>query len=254
LIAAGGTTNFATDAGGTLGVTVNASGTANFSATQHLASLVVNTGGAATVNQNGSHALVVSGAFDAVGTGRLDLKDNKLIVRNGSLSTIESRVASGRAGGTWGGGGIVTSMPAAGTANQELTTLGVALASSILNFSGNATVSWSGESVGGNDVLVKYTYAGDADLNGKINGDDYFFIDSGFADGRTGYSWGDFDHSGAINSGDYFLIDSNYLRQGPPLVPTLSALTLAAVPEPPPLVLIMFGVTALLQRRRKAHP
>src|SRR5688572_25782257 len=36
----------------------------------------------------------------------------------------------------------------------------------------------AGQTVSGTDVLVKYTYAGDADLNGKLDGDDDFILDS----------------------------------------------------------------------------
>jgi Ca2+-binding RTX toxin-like protein len=54
-------------------------------------------------------------------------------------------------------------------------------------------------------VLVMYTWGGDADLSGELNGDDYFFIDSD----AVGYYDGSFDYSGEINGDDYFIIDSN---------------------------------------------
>ena len=53
-------------------------------------------------------------------TGRLDLADNKLIVAGQPLAAVEASVISGRNGGAWDGGGIVTSMA------SPLTTLAVA--------------------------------------------------------------------------------------------------------------------------------
>ena len=59
-------------------------------------------------------------------------------------------------------------------------------------------------------MLVKYTYIGDANLDGIINGDDYFAIDAGYAAQSTGYAHGDFDYNGRIDADDYFAIDSHY--------------------------------------------
>ena len=54
-----------------------------------------------------------------------------------------------------------------------------------------------------------YTYCGDANLDGLINGDDYFRIDNGFFAHLSGFSNGDFNYDGVINADDYFLIDRN---------------------------------------------
>src|SRR6185437_16636918 len=66
-------------------------------------------------------------------------------------------------------------------------------------------------------ILIRYTYSGDADLNGSVNGDDYFRIDAGYASHAVGFSNGDFDDNGRIDADDYFLIDANYAHQGPVL-------------------------------------
>ena len=58
-----------------------------------------------------------------------------------------------------------------------LTTLAVAAASEVLPISGLQTTTWSGLTVQGNDVLVMYTFNGDANMDGRINADDYFQID-----------------------------------------------------------------------------
>jgi hypothetical protein len=67
--------------------------------------------------------------------------------------------------------------------------------------------------VGVNDVLVRYTPFGDADLDGRITTNDYFQIDSGFLAGRSGWINGDFDYDGRISTNDYFVIDGAFLTQ-----------------------------------------
>jgi hypothetical protein len=60
--------------------------------------------------------------------------------------------------------------------------------------------------------------AGDANGDGRINPDDYFAIDLGFASHLTGYAHGDFNRSGGAPDGDdYFVIDQAFLHQGAPL-------------------------------------
>ena len=55
-----------------------------------------------------------------------------------------------------------------------------------------ATALLSGQTVAPADVILKYTYAGDADLSGKITLDDFAAIDAGFcgAHRRTVGQWG----------------------------------------------------------------
>src|SRR5205814_7114889 len=117
--------------------------------------------------------------------------------------------------------------------------------------------SFEGQTVNANDVLVKYTWFGDADLDGKVTSNDYFQIDTGFLAGRTGWINGDFDYNGVINSNDYFLIDSAFLAQGSTvLVPVASAASVplsgvTAVPEPATFGVLAAAGAGLLVRRRR---
>src|SRR4051812_20474166 len=90
------------------------------------------------------------------------------------------------------------------------TTLGVAEAADALHLAAGQTATWNGRVVDASSVLVKYTYAGDADLNGKMDGDDYFILDSHVAQAGSAFGWfnGDLDLNGKINGDDYFLLDS----------------------------------------------
>jgi hypothetical protein len=64
------------------------------------------------------------------------------------------------------------------------------------------------------DLLIKYTYFGDADLSGTVTAADYLLIDNGFNNGGVGWHNGDFNYDGVINGDDYTLIDNAYNSQG----------------------------------------
>jgi hypothetical protein len=153
------------------------------------------------------------------GGGVLDLADNDLIVhstaatRSSDLASLVALIITGRSGGLWTGPGVTSSSAAADRA--AITGL-----ATLLNDDGSGQPLFShfaGEPVTENDLLVKHTYNGDADLNGIVDADDYFRIDSGFALGASGYDSGDFDYNGVIDADDYFLIDSAFVQQDEPL-------------------------------------
>src|SRR5262249_47438534 len=74
--------------------------------------------------------------------------------------------------------------------------------------------------------------AGDANLDGKLNIDDYVRIDTGIAAHTTGWSNGDFNYDGKINIDDYVILDGNIGTQGPPLT---GAAVLGVVAETVPV-------------------
>ena len=101
----------------------------------------------------------------------------------------------GRNGGSWNGRGIISSSSAPNV------------------FSDVALVAQ------GNTVVLHQTYAGDANLDGIINGDHYFLIDSNYGSvgNAVNYQTGDFNYDGRIDADDYFLIDANYGKSQSPL-------------------------------------
>ena len=169
------------------------------------------------------------GATGLAVSGKFDMADGAIAVNfpvgfdptgswNGSAYTgITGMIASGRNGGTWdGASGIVTSMSAAQSPSQ-LTTIGITTTFQALGLTGSQTAMWNGLSVDSTTTLIKYTYAGDANLDGVINGDDYFAIDAGISSGAIDYADGDFNYDGRVDADDYFVIDSNYGKAGVPL-------------------------------------
>jgi subtilase family serine protease len=144
--------------------------------------------------------------------GQLDLGGNDLIVHNGNLAAITALLASGYNGGAWNGAGIDST--AAATDTTRLTALG-AVANSFYGQAGQPL--FDGIAPSPTDILVKYTYYGDANLDGKIDGTDYNRLDSGLLFAATGWANGDFNYDGTVNGTDYALIDNSFNTQGPTL-------------------------------------
>ncbi|MEA2707869.1 MAG: hypothetical protein QOF78_470, partial [Phycisphaerales bacterium] len=67
------------------------------------------------------------------------------------------------------------------------------------------------------DIVVMYTYSGDANLDGFISGDDYSTIDFHVGTGAIGWFNGDFNYDGIISGDDYSTIDFNFAAQGLPI-------------------------------------
>ncbi len=182
-------------------------------------------------------------------SGKLDLTNTDLDVSNGNLSTITSLIRSGYGNGSWNGDGIISSTAADDT--THLTTLGVILNGDTYGTATGSLGNFDGINPAATDVLVKYTYFGDANLDGQVDGSDYTKIDNGFHNRLTGWANGDFNYDGMVDGSDYTLIDNAYNTQGSRLVAASTAqIAGAQVPEP-----AMFGMScitlALLGRRRR---
>jgi len=126
---------------------------------------------------------------------------------------------------------------------------------SIIGISATATSTWGGQTITGGDTLVMYTYGGDANLDGKINVDDYGRIDLNIPLGTGGWFNGDFNYDGKVNVDDYGIIDFNVGIQGAPFFAGDGAdvaLT-DAVPEPagPATFFVAAGGLRALFRRRR---
>ncbi len=135
-------------------------------------------------------------------TGRLDLSNNDMIVHSGNLSQITAWLAKGYSDGKWNGSSGIISSAAAGAG------MTVGVESNLAAQGGSLVGSFDGQSVGSGDVLVKFTYAGDANLDGVVNGSDFSLIDNGFNSHLTGWHNGDFNYDGTVNGDDYTLIDN----------------------------------------------
>jgi autotransporter-associated beta strand protein len=268
-----------------------ANGTVNFQAstgsgilTRTLASLTIGSTGDVSLLKAAPHTLrevLVTATPTFAGTtntwaGLLDLSNNDLIAHNGSIGTLTNQVKEGFNSGAWNGtAGIISS--AAANDSTHLTALGVILNTITGNPSG-ALLYGSGTSLGkfdginpvATDVLIKFTYYGDTNLDGKVDGTDYSRIDSAYLNNQnlsnpqlTGWYNGDFNYDSIINGSDYTLIDNAFNSQSTSLSTTaqiasptavataqLTGFPATAVPEPPAFMLMGLGSLAALSRRR----
>jgi len=125
---------------------------------------------------------------------------------------IRDRLHTGRNGGAWNGTGsaIISSDAAAATPKNKA--IGYAENTDILP---GGVGSWGGLTfaAGEKAILMKYTYYGDTDLNGKVVFDDYSHTDNGFNTGGSDWFHGDFDYNGHVDFDDYSLIDGAFNSQ-----------------------------------------
>ena len=164
------------------------------------------------------------------------MANNDLVVNSGAFSTIQNLVISGF--GNPSGG--ITSSTSNGT--------------QILALFDNALVgagSWNGGSIPANAIVGKYTFFGDANIDGQVTGDDYTVIDANLSTTPSaGLAWlsGDMNLDGSITGDDYTVIDANLgLGAGSPLGPS----RLNSVPEPCCISLLAAAGLATRRRRRE---
>lgn len=173
----------------------------------------------------------------------LNITNNAVVVRTTPFTTVNGYTTSGFAGGLWNGFGINSSIAAAGAFPTAVANIDNSILSAATFF---------GISVGADDSLVRFTYYGDANGDGLVDGTDYAFTDAGFGPGTT-WVLGDFNYDGATDGTDYAFIDAGFGGQGAPLGASFAGDGgggAGAVPEPGSIGLLLVGALGLLNRRR----
>jgi hypothetical protein len=161
---------------------------------------------------------------------------------------IEYLLHRGYNGGNWLGTGLTSSSAAATAGSGHPTAIGYGEASAIFDFSSNPTATFLGNTVDSTAVLMRYTLAGDANMDGTVNGLDFNALANGFG---TSAKWtsGDFDYSGSVDSSDFALLAENYGMTIGSAAAVPSASLGSVVPEPTSIGVI--GLAALAFRRRR---
>jgi hypothetical protein len=187
----------------------------------------INLSGGATITMPAASVtpmiLLDSGSLLIDSVSKLDLGNNYFDLASGNTATINRLITAGYSNGAWTGFGITSASAAGNTAHAT----GLAF---MINSSPNiATID--GITLASTDALVKYTYYGDADLTGTVDGTDYSRIDNTALSPTplTGWYNGDFNYDGIINGSDYTLIDNDYNTQAAQFATPAAELGHAAV-------------------------
>lgn len=178
--------------------------------------------------------------------GKLDLANNDLVVKGTSETDVRAMVASWWAGGARTGAGLLTS------AASELTTLAV-----VGNDNGNGGLlhaKFDGVDLVTSDVIVKYTYIGDLDLDGQVTGDDLTALVAGIRGNKTGWENGDTNYDGVVNGNDFANLLTVLRLQGTPLGNSFGGGTFTsggAVPEPAMAMGLVASLPLVMRRKRR---
>src|SRR4029079_1573131 len=184
-------------------------------------------------------------------SGKVDLTDNSMVVKGMPDTQVRTLLQSGYNAGHWDGPTGITSSTAAASTETSV------------GFASNASLNLTEFKVvtglTTNDVLVKYTYAGDANLDGKVDIGDLGLLAGAWQ--QSGKVWfdGDFTYNGTVDIGDLGLLAGNWQKgvsSGQLLVSFDQAMAQFAafagvvVPGPTSLSLLALSGLALGRRRR----
>jgi hypothetical protein len=228
---------------------LNASGTVGATVTMATAG----TPGTLTSKVN---ALAIAGGATPV--SKVDLANTNLVIDytgTSPITTVRAQLRAGfnPTGAAWTGAAGITSSTAAAVAG---TALGYAEASDVLGLTGTSTASWQGQTVDATSLLIRYTKAGDATLDGAVDFNDLVKLAQHYNDTSGARTWfeGDFNFDGNVDFNDLVMVAQNYNTALPTgAVPGVGgdwALAVASVPEPGVAGVGMASALMLGRRRR----
>ncbi len=214
-----------------------------FNGPQHLGSLALSGSSKVTLADGGRSTLVVQ-SLTLGGTSSLDLADNAVIVDYTGSSPFAAiyPLLAGSAANHWAGGGIVSHTAAGGGSQYAI---GLA-DNGVANLA-----SFAGQSVDGTSVLIRFTYSGDANLDGQVDLTDLSVLAGSWQMAARQWSQGEADYSGLVDLTDLVLLASNWQKVLPTpvvagvVIPTSEVASVSqTVDAAAPVVAEVVGVTS----------
>jgi T5SS/PEP-CTERM-associated repeat protein len=194
------------------------------------------------------------------GSGILDITNNALTINyagsSDPVASVVTMLTSGYGvGQNWKGTAGILSSTAAGGGLIPLLSVGYADGNNPYDLGKVAGLQ-------ANQILIRYTLAGDANLDGQVNFADLLIVAQNFND--TGEDWvgGNFTYNptGLVNFADLLIVAQNFNQVLTPaeslsdgIGSNIQPLTVQ-VPEPSTLALSLCAAAALLTRRRRRMP
>jgi hypothetical protein len=168
-----------------------------------IALLGLGTGGNVVLPPGSQKVLVTDNIFN-VNSGQIDLTTNGLIVAPGggvgSLDPAHQALANGYNGGAWNGNGIMSST-AAVTPGRAV---GMALSGGI------GIGTFMGVPVSSSSLVMRYTYAGDANLDQQVNIADLGILAANWQATPRYWHQGNFNYDDAVNIADLGILAANW--------------------------------------------
>lgn len=199
---------------------------------------------------------------DLGSTGFLDLTNNDLIIKDAADSVDQIRALvkrwnDNRAAKSGLGSSVANAYQTLAVFPNRFYYVDGSLQQYFIDYDGFTNSSTTLEQ---NDVIVKFTWVGDVDLDGVVDGaDGKIILETIFNNGtymdpqNSGWFTGDIDYSGIVDFADYALWDAARIASGGASLGNGQDLGggTSSIPEPSSVVMGVAGL-GLLSRRRRA--
>ncbi len=263
-MARGGGTAVYNYSGGTVAIPgiafSNNNGTCNYLAGANLplGQLQLTGGGHVLLSSGHNKTLRTTLLWVANNSAVVDLNDNAMstasVLESAGGQSLRTLLTRGYNGGAWTGNGVTST--AARLDAQHKTALGYAVASDVLVPSGGI-YQFNGQTVSASSSIVKYTYYGDANLDGQVDISDLGRLATNWQTSAV-WSQGDFDYSGFVDISDLGKLATNWqagvgVPLGPSFDEALASVGLggAIVPEPSSSMALLAATLMLARKPRR---
>jgi hypothetical protein len=179
----------------------------------------------------------------------IDLADSNLVTALMPLEDIRDMIRSWYSNGVPQSAGLGSRLATTGTDNHRYATLGAL--SNTDEFGLVRFLSLGNVPLSPTDVIVKYTYLGDTNLDGLLDASDFNAVLNGITNSLTGWEHGDVNYDGVADLSDWAVfLDAYayYLTSGTPFSGAIAPA--GSIPEPISLGAAA-GLAVLLGRRRR---